>query len=137
MTDIGRNDPCPCGSGKKYKKCCEAKDASKRSAENEKQLKQQQKEFEKQKAEGITCRLVAFELKDRGVPRHGYDCYSGGAKVGHVTSGTHTPFLEKPLGMAYLPLALAEPGKTFEVDLRGRKAAAVVVSKPFYKREKR
>lgn len=19
---IGRNDPCPCGSGKKYKKCC-------------------------------------------------------------------------------------------------------------------
>jgi len=20
--DIGRNDPCPCGSGKKYKKCC-------------------------------------------------------------------------------------------------------------------
>ena len=24
---IGRNDPCPCGSGKKYKKCCLAKDA--------------------------------------------------------------------------------------------------------------
>lgn len=22
MTNIGRNDPCPCGSGKKYKKCC-------------------------------------------------------------------------------------------------------------------
>lgn len=22
---IGRNDPCPCGSGKKYKKCCGAK----------------------------------------------------------------------------------------------------------------
>ncbi len=21
---IGRNDPCPCGSGKKYKKCCAA-----------------------------------------------------------------------------------------------------------------
>jgi uncharacterized protein YecA (UPF0149 family) len=21
---IGRNDPCPCGSGKKYKKCCGA-----------------------------------------------------------------------------------------------------------------
>jgi uncharacterized protein YecA (UPF0149 family) len=19
---VGRNDPCPCGSGKKYKKCC-------------------------------------------------------------------------------------------------------------------
>jgi preprotein translocase subunit SecA len=22
---VGRNDPCPCGSGKKYKKCCGAK----------------------------------------------------------------------------------------------------------------
>jgi uncharacterized protein YecA (UPF0149 family) len=21
-TKIGRNDPCPCGSGKKYKRCC-------------------------------------------------------------------------------------------------------------------
>lgn len=20
--EVGRNDPCPCGSGKKYKKCC-------------------------------------------------------------------------------------------------------------------
>lgn len=26
----GRNDPCPCGSGQKYKKCCEAKDEAKR-----------------------------------------------------------------------------------------------------------
>jgi len=22
---VGRNDPCPCGSGRKYKKCCGAK----------------------------------------------------------------------------------------------------------------
>ena len=22
MNEVGRNDPCPCGSGKKYKKCC-------------------------------------------------------------------------------------------------------------------
>ncbi|MES9842432.1 MAG: SEC-C metal-binding domain-containing protein [Candidatus Thiodiazotropha endolucinida] len=22
QTPVGRNDPCPCGSGKKYKKCC-------------------------------------------------------------------------------------------------------------------
>ena len=25
---VGRNDPCPCGSGRKYKHCCQAKDAS-------------------------------------------------------------------------------------------------------------
>jgi hypothetical protein len=29
----GRNDPCPCGSGQKYKKCCSAKDDAARSAE--------------------------------------------------------------------------------------------------------
>lgn len=30
---IGRNDPCHCGSGQKYKKCCNAKDDAARSAE--------------------------------------------------------------------------------------------------------
>ena len=25
MKKTGRNDPCPCGSGKKFKKCCESK----------------------------------------------------------------------------------------------------------------
>lgn len=25
---VGRNDPCPCGSGKKYKQCCLAKKKS-------------------------------------------------------------------------------------------------------------
>jgi len=25
MKEVGRNDPCPCGSGKKYKKCCAQK----------------------------------------------------------------------------------------------------------------
>lgn len=28
MQKPGRNDPCPCGSGQKYKKCCEAKKAA-------------------------------------------------------------------------------------------------------------
>ena len=26
MAKTGRNDLCPCGSGRKYKKCCEAKE---------------------------------------------------------------------------------------------------------------
>jgi len=30
MNRINRNDPCPCGSGKKYKKCCELKDQERR-----------------------------------------------------------------------------------------------------------
>ena len=30
---VGRNDPCPCGSGKKYKKCCGRGDAGEQSAD--------------------------------------------------------------------------------------------------------
>lgn len=30
MKKTGRNDPCPCGSGKKFKKCCESKMIGKR-----------------------------------------------------------------------------------------------------------
>lgn len=92
--------------------------------------------LEKQKAEGITRKLVAFELTERGIPRHGMDCYAGGEKVGVVTSGTQAPFLKKPLGMAYLPVALATVGTPFTVDIRGKKTAAVVVPKPHYKRAK-
>lgn len=49
MPDIGRNDPCRCGSGKKYKKCCEGKDQQKRSVELEKSWAKAEKEFEKEK----------------------------------------------------------------------------------------
>ena len=90
--------------------------------------------LERQKAEGVARKLVAFELTDRGIPRHGYDCYSGEDKVGHVTSGTQAPFLKRPIGMAYLPAALAIEGSTFEVDVRGKRVPAKVVPKPFYKR---
>lgn len=49
MPDIGRNDPCHCGSGKKYKKCCEAKDQTKESAQLNKEWQKAEKEFEKEK----------------------------------------------------------------------------------------
>jgi hypothetical protein len=32
MSAPGRNDPCPCGSGTKYKKCCLEKDEAARVA---------------------------------------------------------------------------------------------------------
>jgi aminomethyltransferase len=54
-----------------------------------------------------------------------------------VTSGTQTPFLKKAIGMAYVPPALAAPGTALQMDIRGRRAHAVVVPMPFYKREKK
>jgi len=37
MVKIGRNEPCPCGSGKKYKKCCLPGQPEKRSSSVRKQ----------------------------------------------------------------------------------------------------
>ena len=69
--------------------------------------------------------------------RRGLDVFHNGAKVGIVTSGTQTPFLKKAIGMAYVPPALKAPGTELEIDIRGRKAKAVVVPTPFYKRAKK
>jgi aminomethyltransferase len=90
--------------------------------------------LQRQKAEGLTRRLVGFEMVGEGIARHGYDCYVGDARVGHVTSGTVTPSLKKAIGMAYLPVAHVAPGTEFEVEIRGRRSRAHVVSLPFYKR---
>jgi aminomethyltransferase len=90
----------------------------------------------KQKSEGTTRKLVGFEMRDRAIARHGYDVYLGDDKAGVVTSGTQTPFLKKAIGMAYLPSDRIAPGTEFDVDVRGRRAKAVVVPMPFYKRAK-
>ena len=46
-----------------------------------------------QKANGVTRKIVGFEMIERGIGRHGYDAYVVGARAGCVTSGTQTPFL--------------------------------------------
>jgi aminomethyltransferase len=92
--------------------------------------------LKKQKAEGTARKLAGFEMLDRAIARHGYDVYVGDQKAGVVTSGTQTPFLKKAIGMAYLPVDKIAPGTEFDVDVRGRRAKAVVVPMPFYKRPK-
>jgi aminomethyltransferase len=87
-----------------------------------------------QKADGARRKLVGFEMVDRAIARHGHDVYVDGAHAGTVTSGTQTPFLKKAIGMAYVPSDRTAPGTEFEVDVRGRRAKAKVVSMPFYKR---
>ena len=86
-----------------------------------------------QKAAGIPRKLVGFEMADRGIARHGYAAKTA-AGSGVVTSGTHSPTLGRPIGLALLPSGAAAVGTEFEVDIRGRGAAARVVPTPFYKR---
>ena len=87
-----------------------------------------------QKAEGITRRLVAFELLDRGIPRHGYDITDAeGTKIGYVTSGTMSPSTGKAIGMGYVPKALMKADSEFYVAVRKKLLKAKVVKLPFYK----
>ena len=90
----------------------------------------------RQKAEGVSRKLVGFEVLDRGIARHGHEVFLNGKRAGVVTSGTQTPFLKKSIGMAYLPAESTAPGTEFEIDVRGRRLKAQVVPMPFYKRER-
>lgn len=88
--------------------------------------------FLKQKAEGVKRRLVGFLVDDRRVPRHGYALESKrGAAIGVVTSGTHSPTLDKPIGTGYVKVKHAEPGTKIMVVAGGKKLEATVVKLPF------
>jgi aminomethyltransferase len=87
-----------------------------------------------QKAGSLGRKLVAFEMRDRAIGRHGYPVVRDGQAVGVVTSGTQTPFLKKAVGLAMVPVDMTKVGTRFDVDVRGRSVAAEVVPEPFYKR---
>jgi aminomethyltransferase len=90
--------------------------------------------FKRQKKEGISRKLVAFELKDRRVPRHGYPIHSAaGEFVGTVTSGTQSPTLDKPIGMGYVNEPFTRAGTPLSIMIGGKAHGAVVVKKPFVK----
>jgi aminomethyltransferase len=76
--------------------------------------------------------LLGLTLDERGVPRHGYPVESpDGERVGHVTSGTMSPTLGEPIGLAYLPRAYDEPGREVCVVVRGEPKKAHVTATPF------
>jgi aminomethyltransferase len=89
----------------------------------------------RQKEQGLARKLVGFVLTDTGIARHGYPVVQEGRKIGEVTSGTKSPSLKIPIGLAYVPPALAAEGSTFQIEIRGRAAAAKVVKTPFYTRK--
>jgi aminomethyltransferase len=88
----------------------------------------------RQKAEGVTRKLVGFEVLERAIARRNYEVLVNGRPAGLVTSGTQTPYLKKAIGMAYVPVSHAAPDSEFEIDVRGRRVRARVVRMPFYKR---
>jgi aminomethyltransferase len=81
---------------------------------------------------GTAEKLAPFVLTDRGIPRQGNPVVVGGERVGTVTSGTHSPSLERGIGMAYVRSELAEPGAEIAIDVRGKLRPARIESKPLY-----
>ena len=91
-------------------------------------------ELERQKKEGVTRKLCAFELVDKGIPRHGYEIVDAEDQViGVVTSGTMSPVLKKGIGMGYVKPEYAKAGSEFFVKVRNRNLKAQVVKAPFRK----
>lgn len=87
-----------------------------------------------EKERGPERKLVAFELDDRGIPRHGYDIVDGNGKtIGIVTSGTMSPMLNKGIGLGYVPSILSEVGSKINIQIRKNAIPATVVKLPFYK----
>ena len=83
-----------------------------------------------------TQTIVPFAFTGPGIPRPGNDVLVDGERSGVVTSGTMSPCLDYGIGMAYVPVAAAEPGTPIEVDVRGKLRPAEVRSKPLYSKDK-
>ena len=90
--------------------------------------------LERQKAEGVSRKLVGFEMIDRGIPRHGYKLTDAdGNEIGHVTSGTMSPMRKIGIGLGYVKTEYSKPSSEIFLDNRGRKLKAMVVKPPFRK----
>jgi aminomethyltransferase len=88
--------------------------------------------LERVRADGPARRLVGFEMIERGVARHGYPIQHGGRVVGHVTSGSYGPSVERYIGIGYVPVSLAAIGTELGVEIRGGVVPARVVKTPFH-----
>lgn len=89
----------------------------------------------KQKEEGLSRKIVGFEIVGRGIARPHYPVFINGAKVSEVNSGSYSPYLKKSIGLAYLPIEHIEEGTEFEIEIRGSLVKAQVIPLPFYKRD--
>ena len=90
--------------------------------------------LKKQKEEGVTRKLVAFELVERGIPRHDYEIVDAAGKViGIVTSGTMSPSLGMGIGMGYVNTNHTAIDSEIFIQIRKNAIPAKVVKLPFYK----
>lgn len=91
--------------------------------------------LEQQKLNGVSRKLVGFELKERGIPRQGYPILdSDGNTIGEVTSGTMSPSISKGIGLGYVTIENSKADSKLLIQIRKKQVEAVVVKLPFYKK---
>ena len=90
----------------------------------------------RQKEQGIGRKLIGFEMRGRGIARDGYEVFVHEAPAGWVTSGSPSPTLCRNIGLCYLPIEHARPGRAIQVMIRNQPVDAETVETPFYKRAK-
>ncbi|MFQ6053313.1 MAG: glycine cleavage system aminomethyltransferase GcvT [Candidatus Bathyarchaeia archaeon] len=87
--------------------------------------------------EGVKRRRVGIMMEERGIPRHGYEIWSGGSPIGVVTSGGLSPTLGVGIAMGYVPRSHSKLGTPVEIKIRSRLAKGKIVkSHPFYDESK-
>ncbi|MBI4411249.1 MAG: glycine cleavage system aminomethyltransferase GcvT [Deltaproteobacteria bacterium] len=87
------------------------------------------------KASGIKRNLVGIEMVENGIPRQGYEVFSGERKIGVITSGTFSPTLNKAIGLALVESGFGAVGSELLVQVRRQKLRGQIVNLPFYKRK--
>jgi aminomethyltransferase len=86
----------------------------------------------KQKEEGLTRKIVGFEMIENGIPRHGYDILSDGKVIGFVTTGYNSPTLKKNIGFAMVDVEHSALGSEIDVQIRRKILQAKVIKRRFY-----
>jgi aminomethyltransferase len=91
--------------------------------------------IEKQKTEGVSKKLVGFEMIDRGIPRHDYQIADAqGNIIGKVTSGTQSPTLNIAIGMGYVNKDFSKSDTEIYIMIRDKAIKAKVTKLPFLKK---
>ncbi|MFY7670900.1 glycine cleavage system aminomethyltransferase GcvT [Tenacibaculum sp. MEBiC06402] len=90
--------------------------------------------LKQQKEEGVSRKLVAFEMTEKGIPRKDYEIVdTEGSVIGNVTSGTMSPSLGKGIGLGYVTIENSKVDSEIKIQIRKKQVAAKVVKLPFYK----
>jgi aminomethyltransferase len=91
--------------------------------------------LKKQKEAGVSRKLVAFEMVDRGIPRHDYPIVDAeGKEIGIVTSGTMSPSMKIGIGLGYVTIDNSKLDSEIFISIRDKGIKAKVVKLPFYKK---